>query len=469
MSRGTEERSGARWDELIKSERSAKRRPPREKKRRRGWVYFVVFMMIIAVLVMSLLVYVQLKLKASSSDIPVATQKPNEPMNVLVLGSDARDVLPPEEIDLFDPSGSDRTTGRRADTIILIHIDEKREKAIVLHFPRDLKVTYPDGKEGKINGAYQKGPGFMIDTVEAFSGLPVHHYVEANFVGFRNIVNALGGVRVHFEKPIKEDDSGLNVPAGCVELQGDQALAFVRVRKIDDDFGRIARQQLFMSLMMEKVRSAGTILNPVRIVKLVNLTTANVTTDANLSLGDIKDLTFRLRTFDPKRVDMRVVPSASQKIRGTSYVVANKGQTDTLLAAIRERRGLPDYGRTGVSAIEPGEIRVTALNGTPQAGLGAKGAEELKAKGYQVGVTVNADRQDYKKTTVFYHEGFPDQAAVVAGAYGAQVKPMPKTIEVITEVAIVFGLDYGEGKATPPPPPPPAKAPAPPLVHRCSA
>jgi LCP family protein required for cell wall assembly len=430
----------------------------------------LVLLMLVAFFVVGVLAYVQIKLK-SGPDLAefTATRTPEEPMNVLVLGSDARDVLPEDELQQFDPSGHDRTTGRRADTIILVHIDEKREQAVVLHFPRDLLVKYPNGKEGKINGAYQDGPGAVIDTVEGFTGLPVHHYVEANFVGFRNIVDALGGVQVHFEKPIQDKDSGLNVPAGCIHLQGDQALAFVRVRKIDDDFGRIARQQLFMSLMMEKLASAGTVFNPVKVIKLVNLFSENVTTDADISLGDARKLAFRLKSFDPKKVDMRVVPSASKSIRRVSYVVANQGQTQALFAAIRERRTLPDWGRTGVSAIIPGEVKITALNGTPAPGLAAKGGDDLKAKGFQLVASGNADHPNYRKTTVFHVDGFPDQAGLVAGHYGATVKPIPKQIAPTSEIVVVFGADYAEGKATPPPPPPPSKTKAPqkPLIHRC--
>jgi LCP family protein required for cell wall assembly len=472
MARDTQDRTRERWDDLIKSERSARGSPPRERKRHRALTYLLIFLMLIAVLVASVLAYVQVKLK-SGPDLPqLETRVPTEPMNVIVLGSDARDVLPPEEVQKYDPSGHDRTTGRRADTIILLHLDEHRKQAVVLSFPRDLLVKYPNGNQGKINGAYQAGPGAVIDTVEAFTGLPVHHYVEANFVGFRKIVDALGGVDVAFERPIKEPDSGLNVPAGCVHLKGDQALAFVRVRKIDDDFGRIARQQLFMSLMMEKISSAGTIFNPVRVVKLVNLFSENVTTDADLSLRDVQQLAFRLKSFDPKKVDMRLIPSASKSIRGTSYVVANDGQTKALLAAIKERRQLPDYGRTGVSAIDPADVRVTALNGTGVAGLASKGADDLKTKGFDVAASGNADRPDYKKTTVFFKEGFPDQAALVAGPYGAAVKPMPKELQIQppTDIAVVFGADYAEGRATPPPPPPPpkkGKAPQKPLIHRC--
>jgi LCP family protein required for cell wall assembly len=472
MSRRTNLRPGKpRWDEIIKSSRTAGRRGRLPRGARRGLVYALVVVGVFALLGAGILAYVQLRLKSNSEQIPeLSSQRPDEPMNVLVLGSDSRAVLPEEELAKFDPTGEDRESGQRADTIILIHLDEKREQALLIHFPRDLRVTYPNGKIGKINGVYSLGTGPLVDTVESFTRLPVHHFVEVNFVGFRNIVNALGGVHVFFEEPINEPDSGLNVPAGCTELKGDQALAFVRVRKIDDDFGRIRRQQLFMSLMMERITSAGTLLNPIRVVRLVNQISSNVTTDADLSISDAQKLAFRLQGFDPERVDMRVVPSSPARIGGVSYVIHHQGQTDALFQAIRERQSLPDYGRTGVSAIDPAGVRVSVLNGTTVDGLAAKAAEELTARSFQVaGKPSNADRSDYAKTTAFYKEGYEQQARLVGGFYGAEVKPLPGAIIAEGEVVLVVGTDFAEGRATPPPPPPPGQPPAKPLIHRCDS
>lgn len=462
--------TGPRWDEIIKSSRSARRHRFRSGRRRRGAFFALMVLAILAVLSGGVFAYLQLKLRGNSQTIEaLASQKPDQPMNVLVLGSDSRAALPEEELEKFDPTGRDRSTGRRADTIILIHIDEVREKAVIVHFPRDLRVRHPNGGLGKINGVYQKGPDAMVETVQSFTGLSVHHFVEVNFVGFRNVVEALGGVDVYFERPIEEPDSGLNVPSGCVKLTGDQALAFVRVRKIDNDFGRIARQQLFVSLMMDKITSARTLFNPVKIIRLVNLFSKNVTTDAEISIGDMTKLGARLRSFDPQRVDMRVVPSSGRNIGGVSYVIANDRQTKALFAAIRERKPLPDYGRTGVSPVDPADVNISVLNGTAVKGLGAKAFEELRAKEYSMAEPAkNADRDDYAKTIVFFKEGSDEKARLVAAPYGAQVKPLPASIEARGDVVVVLGADYSKGGATPPPATKEPGKPAPkPLVHSC--
>lgn len=438
---------------------------------RRGAFYVAMMLIILTLLVGAMVGYARIKLRANAQDIEALSDRPpGQPMNVLVLGSDSRAVLPEEDQARFDPTGRDRTSGQRADTIALIHVDEKRRAAILVHFPRDLKITYPNGTTGRINGAYQKGPDAVVNTVESFTGLPIHHYIEVNFVGFRNIVNALDGVNVYFERPITEPDSGLDVRKGCVKLKGDQALAFVRVRKIDDDFGRIARQQLFLRLLMQKVVSAETLLNPVRGLRLLNLIGDNVTTDADLDLWDMKTLAWRLRSFDPSRVDMRVVPSNPRRLGGVSYVVANERQTKELFTAIRERASLPDFGRIGVSPIDPREIRVSVLNGTGQGRLAAQEGQVLRAKGYQVVETVNTGRSGYRETIVFFRQGSEEQARFVAAQYGAETKPVPSTIRAAGEVVIVLGSDYAQGRATPEPAPSPTANSQPadePLIHSC--
>ncbi|MGH2769704.1 MAG: LCP family protein [Actinomycetota bacterium] len=322
---------------------------------------------LLAILVLGLtggamLSYARLRLRANSQEIQgLVPQRRHEPMNVLVVGSDSREGLSESDLERFDPTGGDRTSGRRADTIVLVHLDERREQVVLVHFPRDLRVRNSSGGFSKINGVYQSGPEAMVRAVESFSGLPIHHFVEVDFNGFQKIVDALGGVRVFFERPIKDRDSGLDVPAGCVELRGEQALAFVRVRKIDDDFGRIARQQLFIRLVLEEFTSATTLLNPVKTARLVALVADNVITDARLTASDIKTLALRLRTFDPERVDMRVVPSAPKRIKGVSYVIADQKKADELFAAIRDRQPLPDHGRSRAAPTGPGGVAAMSV------------------------------------------------------------------------------------------------------------
>ncbi|MGI8426557.1 MAG: LCP family protein [Actinomycetota bacterium] len=444
-----------RMDSIIRSGRAAGR-PRGPKRATRFLAYFLILLVVGAIIMAAIFGYAQLRFRSNSQDIEgLASKVPNEPMNVLLLGSDTRDVLTQQERKSFGT-----IPGKRADTVILLHLDEKQQKAVLVQFPRDLRVTYPDGSVGKINAVYQKGPDAMVATVKRLTGLPVNHYVEVDFNGFNNIIDTLGGVEIYFEKPLKDADSGLNVPKGCVKVEGPQALAFVRVRKIDDDFGRIARQQLFVRLMMEKIATPATLLNPAKLVKLVNLFSNNVKHDAQLTVGDVKNIALRLRGFDSRKVDMRVVPSAGARIRGVSYVVANQAESDALFTAIRNRQPLPGFGRTGVSSIEPADVKVTVLNGTSVDRLAQTQASELAARGFQIGGAAGAN--PHAKTTVYYQPGRQEEAKLIAAVYGAPIKPIPSSIQVDSPVAVVLGSDFaGAGGEVPAGPAPKAPAPAP--------
>jgi LCP family protein required for cell wall assembly len=360
------------------------------------------------------------------------------PMNVLVLGSDRRP--------------GDSSEGQRADTIALLHVDFKASKAILVNVPRDLRVKAPDGQFVKINSFYNQGPTAMVQAVNSFTGLPIDHYVEVNFTGFRNIVDTLGGVRIRFSRSVDDPDSGLNVPAGCVTLGGNQALAFVRVRHVDSDYGRIARQQFFAQLVMKQVLSAGTLLNPLKVIHLVNVGAGNVTTDNGLGAGTMQKLALQLRDFTAKTVDFRVVPSQPQDIQGMAFVIPYAGQSAALFDAIKNGATLPDYGKQ-TSAISPSSVSATVLNGTTTPGITAQAQTELQAAGYVVAATgpggSAADATSYPATVVYYTAGNVDKASLVAQVYGeAQVQPLPPQIHAGSDVVVVLGQDYAQGKVT---------------------
>jgi LCP family protein required for cell wall assembly len=378
-----------------------------------------------------------------------APQQAQGAMNVLVLGSDSRAVLDPQDLQHYDPNATDRNSGQRADSIVLLHVDPTAAKAVALALPRDLRVPAPGGGFQKINGFYNQGITAMVKAVHDFTGLPVNHYVEVNFNSFRTITSALGGVNVRFTRKVVDPDSGLNQAAGCNLLTGDQALAFVRVRHIDSDYGRIARQQLFVKLMMQKVLSAGTLLNPQKVVSLINLGAGNVGHDSGLGLSTMSSMALRFRHFSSNDLDFRVVPSLPQP---DGYVVANPAQSAALFTALRTGRQLPDYGKQGVSAVDASNVAATILNGTKLAGVAAQASAALSAKGYTVVRTGNADRSDYAATVVYYTAGNQQKAQFLATQLfgGAQVQPVPATLNVTAgDAVVVLGKDYSPTAVAP--------------------
>lgn len=435
----------------------SQRRPTLPRRLLRFGLFILSIAVVLGLMAGATLLYLQFKVKGGDTVVEgLEKQKVSEPMNVLVLGSDSRDNLTEEQRRSFGT-----IEGRRADTIMLLHLDERREKVVLVHFPRDLRVKDPDGKEVKLNSIYGLGADAMVKAVSQFTGLPINHYVEVDFNGFNQITKELGGVQVFFPKALNDRDSGLSVPRGCVSIEGDQALAFVRARKIDDDFGRIRRQQLFLKLMIDKIADPGTLLRPDKVFSLVNVFSNNVKYDAELTLSDIKSIGLRVRGFSSGNLDLRVVPSSPQRIDGVEYVLANVQQSAALFKAIAAGETLPPFGRTGVSAVVPEDVRLGLLNGTTVAKLAANEADRLTARGFQVLIDGNAP--EHELSTVYFEEGYEEQARLLATIYPALVRPKIPAIVSQAPVALVLGKDFAAAQVAPSPGSPPLSPPPPPV------
>lgn len=179
-------------------------------------------------------------------------------VNYLLVGSDSREGVD-ADVENFDAIGSvDDVGGQRADTIMILRRDEDGGVALT-SIPRDLHVPIAGtGRSGRINGAYNEGADRLAATVTEALGIPVHHYVEVDFIGFKDVIDAVGGVDLCVEHVTRDQASGLYLEPGCQTLDGAMALAFARSRQYQEfrdgdwrtdgtaDLGRIRRQQLFM-------------------------------------------------------------------------------------------------------------------------------------------------------------------------------------------------------------------------------
>jgi LCP family protein required for cell wall assembly len=227
------------------------------------------------------------------------------PMHVLITGSDSRaDLSPEERVALTTGSAG----GERADTIMLLTIDGTR--AGLLSFPRDLSVERCDGSVGRINGAIAiGGPSCLVTTVRRLTGIPVHHHVTVTFGGFRDVVDAVGGVELCLERSIRDRSAGIDLPEGCQVLDGTTALGYVRVRKIDSDFGRIERQQQFLRALAREMTDPTLLVRPWRLVPLVVGASRALTVDDRMGPLDLARLAVGLRALAGGRAVTATVPS----------------------------------------------------------------------------------------------------------------------------------------------------------------
>lgn len=178
--------------------------------------------------------------------------------NYLLVGSDTREGVDPDSEDFGAIGGVDAVGGRRSDTIMVLR-REHDGGAALMSLPRDLWVEIAGtGESQRINSAYNDGPERLAATVSQSLGIPIHHYVEVDFVGFKNIVDEIGGVEVCVWKAARDTHSGLSLQPGCQRLDGVMALAYARSRYYEEwdgtdwqpdpraDLGRIERQQHFI-------------------------------------------------------------------------------------------------------------------------------------------------------------------------------------------------------------------------------
>ena len=240
--------------------------------------------------------------------------------NWLLVGSDSREGLTKaerRELHTGKDEGSQRT-----DTIMVIHIDDSGKPTLV-SLPRDSYITIPahialDGssvedRKNKINTAYSKGGApLLVETVERNTGLHIDHYMEVGFKGIRDITDAVGGVNMCVPADVTDEKSGLSLLAGCQELDGKNALAYVRMRYADPkgDLGRVERQQQYLSAVMKKVATPAVLLNPISMWNLVDSGTESVNVGAGDSVVDIAKLARAMRGLSNGNGTLTTVPVA---------------------------------------------------------------------------------------------------------------------------------------------------------------
>jgi LCP family protein required for cell wall assembly len=183
----------------------------------------------------------------------------------------------------------DGTKGARTDTILLLHVPESGPTALI-SLPRDTYAEIPGHGAAKLNAAFAWGGApLLVETVEELSGLTVDHYAEIGMAGVKNVVDAVDGVRLCYDKSVKDKDSRLKWKAGCHVVGGKTALAFARMRKADaeGDIGRAERQRQLVSAIMGKVDPKSLAFHPSQQVALIDAATAALTVDQSMGIVDL--------------------------------------------------------------------------------------------------------------------------------------------------------------------------------------
>ena len=385
--------------------------------------------------------------------------------NFLLVGSDSRASIDPSDPNIGAFGSESEVGGQRSDTIMVLRIDPASERASILSFPRDLWVSIAGtGGKQRINTAFSRGPDVLVATLQQNFGIPIQHFVEVDFAGFKGLVDAVGGVPVYFENPARDKNTGLNVPvAGCVNLNGDQALAYARSRHYEykvgnkwrtdgtGDLGRISRQQDFIRRSLKKAVAKG-IRNPIVLNQLIDVGISNVTVDSSLSARDLIRLGNRFRSLDPSKIDMYTVPITPTSINGAAVLLLQEEAAQPVLDIFRGTETPTGDGGTAAPlvTVEPSTVRVEVLNGAGVRGLAAQTEQSLTALSFEVTGKGDADSSQYEHTIIRFAKGQEAAARTLASVIESGAELQPVTSAGTGDVQLVLGRDFTAVRATPP-------------------
>jgi len=248
--------------------------------------------------------------------------------NILVVGSDTRTAQGPGFGSTADSSGNGKS-----DTAFILHISADRKSAFAVSIPRDSWVTRPgcnaDGRTagsmvtGKFNAAFGAGGrGCVLAAVKYLTHVPITHFLEVDFNGFKAIVDALGGVTVCATRrlldPIRSDGHGgmqgtdLDLPQGTTHINGKTALQLARARHIlgstGSDLERIDHQQLFLTVLIQEASDSHLATDPIRLYDVLSQVAGSLTVDKGLSGDSLQTFVLSMASIKPSDIAFYTVP-----------------------------------------------------------------------------------------------------------------------------------------------------------------
>ncbi|WP_139238258.1 LCP family protein [Streptomyces aidingensis] len=427
-------------------------------------------------------------------DNKLARPEPNAagqtPMNILLLGSDARDSA--ENLRL---GGAHETAGDppRADVQLLLHVAADRSNATVISIPRDTLVTipkctdpdtgtvYPETPDTQINLSIQHGgPGCTVATWEELTGIPIDHFMMIDFAGVVDMADAVGGVPVCVDANVRDPKSGLELTEGDHTIQGEQALQWLRTRYgfgDGSDTGRTKAQQMYLASMVRELQAGAKLTDPGKLNTLAQAATKALTVDTALgTVTKLYDLAEDLRNVPTGGITMMTLPVLPAPSNPEAWLVPDPGPSEELFALVREDVALDEANRkpkqdngggdgtgspgpTETAEAEPDPrdtIEVSVRNGTDSVSLGpvdgraAAITDVLAGHGFtRAVVDVNGTSQD--STTLSYPADDPkaranaEEIAEAIGLPARQIKISPSA----ESIELIVGSDWREGDRHP--------------------
>ncbi|MGZ8762539.1 MAG: LCP family protein [Acidimicrobiia bacterium] len=386
--------------------------------------------------------------------------------NYLLIGSDSRAFID-NEIDAEQFGDKEVEAGQRSDTTMIVHVDPDSKKALVVSIPRDMVVDVPGVGRTRINAAFAQADGVeagaqeVIDTLQENFGLDIHHFVEVDFDSFRGVVEAIGSVHLYFPTPVRDEVTGLLVEEpGCVALDGEDSLAYVRSRSLEKlvdgewvnaspraDLDRIERQQEFVR-RLGAVAFRKAVKNPLTAKNVADAVVPNLTMDDSFGRSQIFGLVNLFRSIDPSdpsQVEMVTFPN--RPYGDNARLLPDQPAADELVARLNQVGAPRDAPRE--PEVKPKQVRVRVLNASGINGLAAATLDALHRQfGFVAGEAGNWS-ESLAETQVRYGSEGLAAATLVQERLGGQGTLVPDSTIEGTGVTVVLGSDFSAVGVTP--------------------
>ncbi|MET1061852.1 MAG: LCP family protein [Aeromicrobium sp.] len=410
--------------------------------------------------------YMKLNGNIESTTLPDSTivkgDTPEGALNILFIGSDSRD--------LKTKKYGKGTGSQRSDALMLVHFSKGNTRVDAVQIPRDTLTELPacsdtgsgsfaGGANLMINSALEGGPACSVKAVEKLSNVHIDHFVQLDFDGFASMVNALGGVNVCLTEPMVDVDAKLDLPAGKQRLDGTDALALARTRHAvgdGSDIGRLGHQQVVMSSIISRARSAGVLTRPDRLFKFLNALTSSITVDEGISsISKLTGLAKRAKAVKDSGITFITMPSAAAPTDPNRVV--KTADADTIFSSIAKDDEVPVEGDDTDKKSTNRTTPVRILNAAATEGLATSAQASMTELGYTVSGLANAEEP--ADTTRIFVDSTPEAMATARAInkdFGFKAKIVQQP-DGMTGVWLILGSDRIEA-GTDPVKPKPVKA-----------
>jgi LCP family protein required for cell wall assembly len=393
-------------------------------------------------------------------------------MNILVIGTDQRLGKDAELGGFVDASG-------RADVEMLLHVSADRSNATIVSIPRDTMVPIPacvdpKGRKysaqsaGMVNSALAAGPGCQVDTVEQLTHVQIDHFLMVDFAGVVDLTNAVGGVDVCVTKAVHDPDSHLDLAAGTSQVQGTQALAFLRTREgfaNGSDLYRTQAQHQYLSSLIRKLKDQATFNDPTQALHLADTASKAMTMDPGIAgVSKLLDLANTLKKVPSAGITFMTMPTIAYA-PDPNRVAPDQALDDQIFTLIAHDQSVsaptstvPSTGATIASPPPPtpspsadgGRLTgvkesVVVENGTMVDGRSKDVADTLRSAGLKNVTGVGYSPSDLTTTEVYYTANHQDAAKAVAAALKLPATAVRPGGDGSGQVVVRLGADFATG------------------------